>query len=327
MNKVWFYRSWRHHRGGSNGGNLKVRDCFNHILYSDKLEPVIYFDPNIAWSENQGAHWRDLRYDSEPSWNPQKEDIIFLSGSDWKILPEDQRLSSPIPIVNIAQPRHVRLTDPRNRFLQNKAIRIVKSLNGAQILKEYGVKEPLHVIPDCIDLSKMPATKKDKDIDVLIIGTKQPDLAGAIFSGLETWAKNNDIHVHLQLPPWLPTRNDFLNLLNRAKCAVCIPLSSAKGGEGFYLLPLEAMAMKVVPITSHAIGNVNYCVDGQNCILSTGEIDDYIVKIKSFFTMHHQDINTLLNNGRDTAENHDIKVERNAILNILHEASNTWNRI
>lgn len=59
-------------------------------------------------------------------------------------------------------------------------------------------------------------------------------------------------------------------------------LVDASFSEGFGLLPLEAMTVGCVPIVSNAMGNKEYCVDGENSIIidEVNDADRYIEEIK-----------------------------------------------
>ena len=327
VKRVWFYRYWTAKFGGSNGGNLKVRDCYDHVLKSPDLRPLIYFDPELVWNDFPGNHWLDLKNDGEANWDPVEGDVCFFSGSDWRVLGEDERVNPKVPIINIAQPRHARADDKRNKFLKYPAIRIVKSENGARILKEYGVNGPVYVVPDAIDLSLVPEAKF-KDIDILVIGLKQPKMARQVYSSLQEWSKEEglNLNIQVQLPPKLPTRLDFLKLLGRAKLALCIPLSAEKGEEGFYLPPLEAMAMETIVVTSHAIGNVDHCKDGYNCVVTTCDVNEYVDAVIRTWGMSNEGKSRLKENGLNTAKSHDIHEERKALLEIILNSYEIWSR-
>lgn len=327
MRRVLFYRKWKAKFGGSNGGNLKVRDCYNHVASTEDIKPEIFFSPETVWNDFPGNHWLDLRSHALSKWEMHEGDVCFFSGGDWRILDKDQRKHPPVPIINIAQPRHVRSEDPRHRFLSHPAIRIVKSENGARILENHGVNGPIYVVPDAIDLGILPKIEK-KDIDVLVIGLKQPQLAQKVYESLVSWSDENQYNyrIEVQLPPKLPTRLDFLSLLGRAKIAVCIPLSAEKGEEGFYLPPLEAMAMQTMVITSHAIGNVDHCIDGQNCMVCPVGKEEYVEAAKGALLMEDSDRQAYLREGLAMAQKHSIAEERKKIVEIIRNAYAIWSK-
>ena len=326
--QVFFYRRLINPRAGSNGGNLKLRDCFNHVTKSKQWKPVIHFDPDTVWDDNPGNHWRDLRSESVAGVHPAPGDLLFFSGHDWQCLTPKQQRQPPVPIINIVQPRHTRASDKRRPFLRFPAIRIAKSEHGANILRQHGVNGPLFVIPDAIDLSLLPPVPQEKDIDILILGTKQPEFAKAVFQELKEWSAQQypELNIQIQLPPMLPTRLDFLKLLARAKIVGCVPLEAGRGSEGFYLPALEAMALETLVVCPHAVGNLGHCIDGENCIVPTAftvkEVVKSIQQMQSATTKDQQQY--FRQNGLVTAQNHRIENERKATLDVLDKAYTLW---
>jgi glycosyltransferase involved in cell wall biosynthesis len=326
--RVLFHRRLVSPTAGINGGNLKLRDCYNHVAGADDLTAAIYFSPETVWNEHRGNHWSDLRTQGLSKWEIVENDILFFAGGDWRVLPEEQRHHPPVPVINIAHPRHTRPEDPRNEFLQHPAIRIAKSENGARILRDYGVNGPVFVIPDGIDLGLLPPVPAEKDIDLLVIGRKEPALAKRIYRKLQwnnRW-KRRRLNIQVQLPPPLPTRNDFLQLLSRAKIALCLPLQADRGFEGFYLPALEAMALKTLVICPHVVGNLGHCIDDYNCLVPRYQASDLLKGVRKMLVLDEVKKQTLVRNGLATAEKHRIENERTAILELLRKAPDLWNR-
>lgn len=324
--KVLFHRRFRSPLAGSNGGNLKLRDCYDHITYSDQYIPTVYFAPDTVWNENKGNYWSDLRSNALPKWRVDPGDILFFSGKDWQVLSPEQMIKPPAPIINIVQPRHIRKEDKRNAYLDYPAIRIAKSQNGADLLNDYGVNGPLFVIPDAIDLGILPEVPKEKDIDILIIGLKQPDFAQSLFTLLNTWndQQKKGLNIEIQLPPKLPTRMDFLRLLSRAKIAACIPLEPQRGAEGFYLPALEAMALQCLVVCPHAVGNIDHCLHDINCIVPEYHPEAMFKGVQQMLDTPEETKNKYLQNGNETAERHRIENEREATLDLVHRAHEIW---
>ncbi len=324
--KVIFYRRLLSEQAGCNGGNLKLKDCYDHITHSDNFQPYIYFSEDTVWHNNPGNHWTILRDEALSEWKIAEQDILFFSGSDWLSLSEKERKNSSSPIINIVQPRHARREDKRNAFLKYPAIRFTKSEAGAAILRKHGVNGPLYVIPDTIDLSLLPEIPKEKDIDILVIGLKQPQLAQAVFDKLQSWKskEGKELNIHIQLPPRLPTRQDFLSLLSRSKTVVCIPLEEERGGEGFYLPALEAMALKSLVVCPHAIGNIDHCIDGVNCIVAPYSADGIFKSTLEALNLKENNRRILIEQGLATAQNHRIEVERHAVLKLVKRAPLIW---
>ncbi|OAV44834.1 glycosyltransferase [Lewinella sp. 4G2] len=324
--RVLFYRDLRSLNSGSNGGNLKVRDAFDYFRESDLWNPKVCFSPETKWFPERPNLWTDLRDEGIPRLDPQPGDLLFFSGRDWLALPAAERRKPPVPVLNIAQPRHVRPEDGRREFLAHPALRIAKSAHGASILSEHGVNGPLVTIPDAIDLGALPQVPKQKDIDILILGLKQPTFGKQVYEGLSAWNEEMGLglRLHLQLPPKLPTRNDFLELLARAKVVACIPLELERGGEGFYLPALEAMALQTLVVCPHSVGNLGHCIDGVNCIVPPFTPEGLIRGVKQMWEADSTWQQALRTAGRETAEAHDRPAEKRALLELADQAYDMW---
>ena len=122
--RVLFHRSWTKYNGGTSGGQLKVRDAYEHLLSSEKYAPALYYGEETVWFDNPGNFWLRYRNEGIADWRIDEKDILFFAGKDWKVLDEHTAKHPPVPIVNIAQPRHTRPEDPRYNYLQYPAIRI-----------------------------------------------------------------------------------------------------------------------------------------------------------------------------------------------------------
>ncbi|MCB0704757.1 MAG: glycosyltransferase [Saprospiraceae bacterium] len=326
--RVLFHRRFLTATAGINGGNLKLKDCFDHVAHSEKYQAEVYFSPDSIWSEHAGNHWLELRKKGLKQWKIQAGDILFFAGGDWRVLTNAEKLNPPVPVINITHPRHTRPEDPRNNFLKFPAIRIAKSETGAKILEEYGVNGPIVVIPDAIDLGLLPELPEEKDIDILVIGRKEPDLAKRVYRKLK-WQnrfRKKKLNIAIQLPPPLPTRLDFLNLLSRAKIAVCIPLQEDRGFEGFYLPALEAMALETLVVCPHAVGNVDHCIDGYNCIVPAFTERGLLKGVRKMMNLSSEEKANLIQNGLLTADKHQIEKERAAILQLLDRAYDLWTK-
>ncbi|PHI20307.1 hypothetical protein CEQ90_08970 [Lewinellaceae bacterium SD302] len=325
--RVLFFRRLINPGAGSNGGNLKLRDGFNHLAQSENFEPRVYFHPDTRWpADLAGNHWADLKQDALPKWKIRADDLLFFSGHDWQSLTPEQRRRPPVPVINIVQPRHVRKQDRRREFLRHPAIRIAKSEHGASILRKYGVNGPLFVIPDAIDLDALPPIPAEKDIDILIPGLKQPDFAQKLYDNLQSWNQKGQLglNIYLQLPPKLPERMDFLRLIARSKLIACVPLETARGAEGFYLPALEAMALRSLVVCPHAIGNVDHCLDGVNCLVPKFTVKDIAKVTKQAWNLPTAHREELIQGGLKTARKHHIEQERTATIQLVKQAPELW---
>lgn len=326
--RVLFHRSWTIYNGGTSGGQIKVRDAFEHFKDSDIFEPKVFFGDQTEWFDNPGNVWLPYRSQAEKEWNIRPSDVLFFAGVDWRVLPENERNNPPVPILNIAQPRHINPEDKRNGFLKHRAIRIAKSSIGKKILEDYGVNGPVYLIPDAIDFKALPAPNTQPDIDVLIIGLKNEDMARSLEQRLNrrNRFRFNKLKIAIQVPPKLPTRMDFINLLNRCKVAVFLPLDEARGSEGFYLPALEGMRLNKLVVCPYAVGNIDFCVPDVTCVQPKYNEDAIFKSIIRALKMPKSQRVEMIKNAKKISENHNIKNEKESLLNLLHNADEIWNQ-
>lgn len=327
--RVLFHRFFNIYNGGTSGGQIKVRDCFEHFRQSNLYNPRVFFNPLTVWFENPGNVW--LPYRNTPyhlkSWEIQKGDILFFAGIDWMVLNEKQRLNPPVPLINIAHPRHTMSTDKRNAYLKHPAIRITKSSISKKILDDYGVNGPVFVIPDAIDPKGLPKPNENPDLDLLIVGLKNPELAKKLAKRLR-WhnlINKEKIRFEVQLPPKLPTRMDFLNLVNRAKTVVYLPLEEKYGSEGFYLPALEGMFLKKLVICPYAVGNIDFCIPGKTCLMPDYAFKSILDTIEQALILPLDKRDRIVQNAWKIAQNHLLVNEGKALINLLNQADDIWN--
>ena len=326
--RLLFHRSWTKFNGGTSGGQIKVRDAFNHALHSSTFQPFVYFGEETVWYDNPGNVWTDLKEQGLSKWELQEGDMAFFSGHDWKVMDESIRKKPPIPVINIAQPRQIMLPDARKGYLKHPAIRIAKSSIGKKILEDYGVNGPVYYIPDAIDLSLLPPPNPAPDLDVLIVGLKHPGMAKNLLRRLKRFNfwKFPKYKFEIQIPPKLPTRMDFIHLLNRAKIAVFLPLDEERGAEGFYLPALEGMALKKLVICPYAVGNIDFCIHGETCLQPEYNEDALYKAILTALSMSEDQKQQMIAKGFAMTDNHTLEKERTSILNLIHQADDIWNQ-
>ena len=326
--RVLFHRSWAKFNGGTSGGQLKVRDAFEHFKHSPVFEPRVYFGKETVWFDNPGNVWLPYRAEAEPAWEVHPDDVLFLAGRDWAVLSPEERAHPPAPVLNIAQPRHTNPDDPRHNYLKYPAIRIVKSSLGKKILEDYGVNGPVYLIPDTIDMSLLPPPNLQPDLDVLIVGLKNAEMALALQRKLQrrNFWRRNKIRVGVQIPPKLPTRQDFLELVNRARIVAYLPLDAERGAEGFYLPALEGMAMEKLVVCPFAVGNIDFCIPGQTCLQPEYTVQSIYRAILEALKMPEQQRQEMIRNGKAISNNHRIEQEQKALLDLLHQADEIWHQ-
>lgn len=324
--RVLFHRSWTRFNGGTSGGQLKVRDAYEHIKTSDRFYPEVYFGAETVWFDNPGNFWLPYRNQAVAEWEIRPSDILFFAGKDWKILDSAVAQNPPVPIVNIAQPRHTRPEDPRHPYLHYPAIRIAKSSLGKQILEDFGVNGPVFLIPDAIDFSLLPAPKPYPTNDLLVVGLKNEAMARQLQARLHRhnrW-RIKKWNIKVQLPPKLPTRADFLNLVNDSKIVLFLPLDAERGAEGFYLPALEAMVMEKMVICPHAVGNIDFCLPGKTCLQPDYQLDALFKAAITALKMSEERRQTFIRAGKEISQNHSLPAERRAILELLHQVDDIW---
>lgn len=311
---ILFYRDFL----GLTGGHLKVWDYFNHVSYSREYTPYIYFSKKTVWDASNP--WLEMNQKLrlfQPLSNP---DLIFMEGTDWEILDKKYKSNSPVPIINLIQHiRHAFPDNPRYPFLRHKAIRICVSEEVKTYLEKSGqVNGPLLAIPCSIDLEKLPPALpySQKQDEILIAALKEPELGEQLKPKLEALGKPVNLLSHRLL------RNDYLELVNRAKLTIFLP--NHREGEGFYLPALEAMALGSLVICPDCIGNRSFCLPGNNCFRPDYGIESIVNSVKSALKLSPGEIKTILANASQTASQHNLVVEREAVLKILKNVRDLW---
>lgn len=324
--RVLFHRSWTKYNGGTSGGQLKVRDAYEHFAASETFEPRVYFGPETIWYDNPGNVWLPYRDKALKKWEIQPIDLLFFAGWDWKVLTPEQRAKPPVPILNIAQPRQIMLPDARRDYLKHPAIRIAKSSIGKQKLEEYGVNGPVFFIPDAIDFSLIPDPHPAPELDVLIVGLKNPKMAKALKRRLSwhNFLRRDPIRFKVQVPPKLPTREDFLNLVNQARIVVYLPLTEAQGAEGFYLPALEGMVMEKLVICPYAVGNADFCIPGKTCLQPAYTARDIFDAILRACRLPKAEVDALTQGGKAITNNHQLSTERASLIRLAEQAGEIW---
>ena len=259
---VLFYRRYRKFHGG----HLKAWDYFNHVLASPEFTPRIEFSPRSNWDPtNPWWNAREYIVDSARSVRP---DVFFVAGRDWQMMDEHPEAGADnIPVVNLVQGvRHADPNSNRFEFLSRKAIRICVSEEVARALRATGLtRGPLIVIPIGMDLEKLPASNGAKrNIDVLVAALKQPELGEELGRSLRRPGRRVEV-----LSKLLP-RPEYLSLVQRARTTVFLP----KETEGFYLPPLEGMALGTLVVCPDCAGNRSFCLPEHNAFRPNYTIEE-----------------------------------------------------
>lgn len=327
MRIVQFYRDFRRFQGG----HLKVRDYFNHVIASPEFMPRIEFTPESVWDRTNPWHdARDYVVDSsrpdtllgrfKAAWrrpDPRRSlrpDVFFVAGRDWVMM--DRHPHADIPVVNLVQ--HVRHADPKSdrfEFLSRKAIRICESEEISQALRETGLtRGPLIVIPLGRDLESLPDAAAERDVDVLIIALKQPDLGVE----LERRLKKTGRRV-VMLSKLLPLP-EYLSYIQKARTTVFLPHKA----EGFYMPPVEGMALGTLVVCPAHAGDHSIYHHGHNCFRPDYTLEELVQATESALALTPDQARQIRANARQTAEKHGLLRERRAFLDVLHNVDQLW---
>ena len=300
-----FHRDYK----GFTGGHLKVWEYFQHIQSSDDFSAEIFFTNDSSWVNNP---WIEIKDQCLEKWEPEKSDILFIAGMDWLALSEKQRRFPPSPVINFIQ--HVRHADPAHplfKFLKYPATRICVSQQVADAIQATGrVNGSIFVNPNGIDQALLPdpLAMEFKDIELLILGLKNPELTVKLSEKLsEMEIKNTYIIKHLP-------RNEFLSLINRAQNTVFLPTLT----EGFYLPALEAMYLETFVICPDCIGNRGFCLDNRTCLRPRYALKDILWSIENALRMDDAQRALIINRAKKLSLEYSIIRERKGFLQLLH---------
>ena len=305
---VLFYRDFR----GFTGGHLKVWHYFNHVRHSPSHTPHIAFSAESVWNDTNP--WLPIRHQALSTWDVEQANVLFLAGMDWAVLSEAQRRSPPRPVINLIQ--HVRHADPNEplySYLAYRAVRICVSEPVTQALQATRrVNGPLLTIPNGMDCAELPLPLKTweaRDLDILIVGIKQPALATEIHTNLKTSCHRVEVLTH-PLP-----RPAFLAMLGNARIALFLPHAT----EGFYLPALEGFALETLVICPDCIGNRTFCLPDENCLQPPYTVESLLHAIQQALLMTYEERRTLLEAAQRMAQQHSLLQERRSFLEILQQ--------
>ncbi|MFZ4462636.1 MAG: glycosyltransferase [Bacteroidales bacterium] len=316
MNKartIYFYRKFNRFTGG----HLKVWDYFNHTKLAGNYLPYIYLESGGDVSEINP--WLSSTQNQLPEWSPLEADVLFLAGMDWFTLPYPERRNWPKPIINLIQGfRHSVPDTLLFECLSNHAIRICVSQEVANSILATGrVNGPVFTIPNGIDYSQIsdlyqPDCKKD--IDILIVGLKNPKIA----EELEALCLNLPIKAVCLLEQ-IP-RPEFLKTMANSLITVFLPGVL----EGFYLPALEGMSVGTFVICPDCIGNLSYCQNMHNCRMPEYSAQNIFEAVSNTLNMSTLSRNQILQNANQTVKKHFIEYEQLAFTSILKKLDSLW---
>lgn len=310
---VLFYRDFR----GFTGGHLKVWHYFNHVRHSTDYQPQIAFSADTVWNDDNP--WLSIRNQALDAWDAKQADTLFLAGMDWEALSEAQRRAPPKPVLNLIQ--HVRHANPREplyQYLAHRAVRICVSEPVTQALQATRrVNGPLFTIPNGLDYAEASLPRKSweaRNLDLLIVGIKQPALAMQLHEQLKVSCQQMETLTH-PLP-----RAVFLESLGNARITLFLPHVT----EGFYLPALEGFALETLVVCPDCVGNRDFCLPGKNCLQPPYTVESLLHAIQQASHMTPQDRLALLETAQQTARQYSLTQERQLFLEILQQIETIW---
>jgi hypothetical protein len=308
---VLFYRDFRKFHGG----HLKVFDYFNHVRHAPGFTPVIGFSKRTVWDDVNP--WRGVPELVTEDYDAVDADVFFVAGRDWHRMDSHPAAGLDFPVINLVQ--SVRHADPegtRFEFLGRPAIRVCVSEVIAEAVRETGlVREPVLAIPNAIDVQGLePGDPSEDDLDVLILGLKQPERAVELEALLRR--EGREVVVFTDFRP----RSEFEDRLRRAKVTVFLPLPT----EGFYLPPLEGMAMRTLVVCPEHEGEHSIYRNGENCFRPAYENDAIVDAVEAALALSPEEQESMRSAARETAEEHSLDAERAAFQEVLDRLDELW---
>lgn len=306
-----FGRSYR----AFTGGQLKIRNYFDHVLLDGKYEPWIYMtrksNPSLA------NLWSDKRERIIKNYDYRNADVIFLAGPDWLFLKQSQRFDIDKPKINLIQDFYA--IDPHHHwsgFLKYPAIRICVSEELRHALLKTGkVNGPLISIPNGIDLSQFePQPMNNKPWEIAIFGQKNPSMAISLFESLVRKVPK------VKLFTEKIERAELLKQYSLTKIAILLPYKV----EGFFLPALEAMASGCIVIVPDCIGNRSFCLHEKNSIVTEYSEEALETAVLAHMRKPETVLAKYQNNALRTAKSHSILNERKLFLNLLANIDTLW---
>ena len=291
------------------GGALKLRHYFEHVLASEMAErALLYMPEDTEWSD--GNPWFRYRNRVRHLIDWSTVAVAVISGWGWdRFIPKRFHEAPPFRVVHLVQSfDRIEPKDSQFRHLANPAMRICVSAPLEDALRRANVANgPILTIPACIESLEF-STGDRRDLDVLIVGYKRPDIAGSVARLLD------DSGVRTELLMETLGRKSFLETLGRARIVVCLPSMV----EGFYLPALESMAVGALTVCPDVRGN-DYCLHGVNCLKPPYRVEAIVGAVKEAAAMPAARIAAIRDGARVTVGRHDLALERSNFQGLLRE--------
>ena len=287
---------------GFTGGHLKFADYIGHTMASGLVRPVFY---QTAQSRSvPGNIFNDHHCPTIDVLRPFS--AYFVAGTDWFILDRASIDPHGAPVINLIQDfRHADSQHPLFTSLRRPALRICVGAALADAVRDRANGE-VYVIESGVEVTSVPDPHPlDGTPRILVAGLKNRKVArdlAALFDG----------HAEVDLITEQLPRPVFLARM--AKATVCVLLPFER--EGFFMPPLEAMALGRGVVTPDCGGNRGYCRPGENCLMPG--YDAHTLAAAALTLIHDgARLERLAGAGRKTVAEHSIEHERNAYHTIL----------
>ena len=305
------YRDFRRFHGG----HLKYYDYFEHIRAADGFTPRIAFGPKTTWDPTNP--WIGSERYIVDDWQATPADAFMIAGRGWTMVDEHPSASPDTPVLNrIGGLRHADPDSNRFEFLTHKAIRICSSEQTAIAIRKTGVVNgPVLTILNGVEVdavNALPAAARETD--VLVAALKKPELGADLASALAERGHRVEL-----LSESLP-RADYLDRVRRARVAVFLPLEE----EGFYLPPLEAMALGTQVVCPDCIGNRSFCVADETCLVPAYTPQAILAAAEAALALDPAQHADLLAGARRMANRRNVAAERRAVLDVLGRLDELW---
>ncbi len=301
MLKILFLRKFKK----LSGGQIKVREYFEHCAQHPALKPFVYFTPDSI--HTRSLLWRDVPAERiVHELAPETYDAVFLAGKDWDLLPANL---GGVKIINLVQHvKHAEEGNARFSYLARPAYRICVSQEVFEAIKPHA-NGPTHLITNGVSLDLFAPRAEKASNAILIWARKNPALGQRLHETLLGRGLGCSL-----LVDYLP-REKFAEVLQHADIFVALTNPT----EGFYLPALEGMASGCAVVCADAVGNRGFCVHEQTCLTPAwGDYDEHVSMIERL--VHDEDLKeTLRRNASARAQNFSLQNERARFFQFLEE--------
>jgi len=249
--------------GGPGGGEIKVRDYFDHCLAHPGIEPYLYAhaEPSALWWEI----WSGIAPERViSSIDLGQYDAVFIGGINWELIPDAPavRVLNLIQGVRHANPAYPQLFGALKRF----AHRICVSVQVRDAIAPYA-NGPMVLIRNGIPLERCLPRAPRAVGSALILASKRREFGAALGEVLA----RRGIAAEVVLE-WIQRQHLFARLA-AADVFVGLPYRQ----EGFYLPALEAMANGCAVVCADAVGNRDFCIPERTCLQpSRADLDGHV---------------------------------------------------